>query len=129
MGEFDRDVAAAEDRDARRELGEVERLKTAHAPGFDRLPWEKIWFQMGSIQFWYNDLDQSLVNMKRVTAKADEVDLNTGVLAWLRMGQIYDMKQRRNEALEAYRRAIAYAPEAEAAQESRKYLSAPYRRL
>jgi len=110
-------------------LREVERLKTAHAPGFDRLPWEKIWFQMGSIQFWYNDLDQSLVNMKRVTAKADEVDLNTGVLAWLRMGQIYDMKQRRNEALEAYRKAIAYAPEAEAAQESRKYLSTPYRRL
>jgi len=33
-------------------LREVERLKTTHAPGFDRLPWEKIWFQEGSIQFW-----------------------------------------------------------------------------
>jgi tetratricopeptide (TPR) repeat protein len=108
---------------------EVERLKNAHAPGFDRLPWEKLWFQEGSIQFWYNDLDQSLENMKRVTAKADEVDLNTGVMAWLRMGQIYDMKKRRNEAVEAYRKAIAYAPQAEAAQESKKYLSTPYRRM
>jgi hypothetical protein len=45
------------------------------------------------------------------------------------MGQIYDMKQRRQEAVEAYRKAIAYAPQAEAAQESRKYLAAPYRRM
>jgi len=110
-------------------LRDVERLKTAHSPGFDRLPWEKIWYQMGSIQFWYNDLDQSLANMKRVAASDEEVDLNTGVLAWLRMGQIYDMKQRRTEAIGAYRKAIAYAPEAEAAQESKKYLSTPYKRM
>jgi hypothetical protein len=45
------------------------------------------------------------------------------------MGQIYDMKQRRGEAVDAYRKAIAYAPQAEAAQESRKYLSSPYRRM
>jgi len=110
-------------------LREVERMKAARSPGFDRLQWEKLWFQMGSIQFWYNDLDQSLENMKRVTAKADDVDLNTGVNAWLRMGQIYDMKQRRKEAVDAYRKAIAYAPEADAAQESKKYLGTPYRRM
>jgi tetratricopeptide (TPR) repeat protein len=109
-------------------MKEVERLKEAHAPGFDRLPWEKIYFQQGSIQFWYNDLDHSLENMKRVAARADEVDLNTGVLAYLRMGQIYDMKHRRTEAVDAYKKAIAYAPQAEAAVESKKYLSAPYRR-
>ncbi len=45
------------------------------------------------------------------------------------MGQIYDMKHRRAEAIEAYKKAIAYAPQAEAAQESRKYLSTPYRRM
>jgi len=110
-------------------LHDVEHLKTAHAPGYDRLPWEKIWFQEGSIQFWYNDLDHSLENMLRVTAKADDVDLNTGVLAWLRMGQIYDMKHRRDEALSAYHKAIDYAPQAEAAQESRRYLDTPYRRM
>jgi tetratricopeptide (TPR) repeat protein len=110
-------------------LREVERMKTAHTAGFERLQWEKLWFQMGSIQFWYNDLDQSLENMKRVTAKADDVDLSTGVTAWLRMGQIYDMKQRRKEAVDSYRKAIAYAPEADAAQESKKYLATPYRRM
>jgi tetratricopeptide (TPR) repeat protein len=110
-------------------LEEVARLKQSHAPGFDRVPWEKIYYQEGSIQFWYNDLDRSLENMKKVTAASEEVDLNTGVQAYLRMGQIYDMKQRRAEAVAAYKKAIAYAPQAEAAQESRKYLDTPYRRM
>ena len=110
-------------------LEEVARLKTSHAPGFDRVPWEKIYYQEGSIQFWYNDLDRSLENMKKVAAAGEDVDLNTGVQALLRMGQIYDMKHRRAEAIEAYQKAIAYAPQAEAAQESRKYLDTPYRRM
>ncbi len=112
-------------------LQEVALMKERHAPGFERLPWEKIYYQQGSIQFWYNDLDHSLENMKKVAASAasDDLDLNTGVQAYLRMGQIYDMKHRRGEAIEAYKKAIAYAPEAEAAQESKKYLSAPYRRM
>jgi tetratricopeptide (TPR) repeat protein len=110
-------------------LEEVAQLKTSHAPGFDRVPWEKIYYQEGSIQFWYNDLDRSLENMKKVASAGDEVDLNTGVLARLRMGQIYDMKHRRAEAIEAYKTAIAYAPQADAAQESRKYLDTPYRRM
>ncbi|MGD0775567.1 MAG: hypothetical protein ABSC05_22360 [Candidatus Solibacter sp.] len=110
-------------------LEEVAQLKASHAPGFDRVPWEKIYYQEGSIEFWYNDLDRSLENMKKVASAGDEVDLNTGVLARLRMGQIYDMKHRRAEAIEAYKKAIAYAPQAEAAQESRKYLDTPYRRM
>jgi tetratricopeptide (TPR) repeat protein len=106
-------------------------LKNSHSPGFDRVPWEKIYFQEGIVQFWYNDLDHALDNMKKVAAASasDEMDLNTGVSAWLRMGQIYDLKHRRAEALAAYKKAIAYAPDAEAAQESRKYLSEPYRRM
>ena len=108
---------------------QVAQLKTRHAPGYDRVPWEKIYFQEGTIEFWYNDLDRALENMKKVAAASEDVDLNTGASAYLRMGQIYDMTHRRAEALEAYRKAVAYAPQAEAAQESRKYLSAPYRRL
>lgn len=104
-------------------------LKSRHAPGYDRVPWEKIYFQEGTIQFWYNDLDRALENMKKVAAAAEEVDLNTGVFAWMRMGQIYDMTHRRTAALEAYRKAIAYAPQAEPAQECRKYLTTPYHRL
>jgi hypothetical protein len=108
---------------------EIAALKTRHAPGYDQVPWEKIYFQQGTIQFWYRDLDASLDNMKKVAAASQDVDLNTGVYAWLRMGQIYDMTQRRSQAIDAYKKAIAYAPEAEAAQDAKKYLTTPYKRM
>jgi tetratricopeptide (TPR) repeat protein len=110
-------------------LREVAALKTRHAPGYDRVPWESIYFHQGTVQFWYRDLDAALENMKKVTAAEEDLDLNTGSFAYLRMGQIYDLTNHRALALAAYRKAIAYAPEAEAAQESKKYLSAPYRRM
>lgn len=109
-------------------LAKLESLRNSGAPGFSRVPLEKIYFSRGNIQFWYRELDQALENMKKVTARADEVDLNTGVLAWMRLGQIYDLKGQRQQAIEAYRRAIAFAPESDAARESRRYLSSPYRR-
>ncbi len=110
-------------------IEEVARLKTANAPGYERLPWEKVYFQEGTIQFWYRDLDRALANMQKVAASPVELDLNTGALTYLRIGQIQDMKHRRSEALAAYRKSIAYAPEADAAHESRKYLAMPYQRL
>jgi hypothetical protein len=39
-----------------------------------------------------------------VTAAADEVDLNTGVSAYLRIGQIYDMKGQHAQAVTFIRR-------------------------
>jgi tetratricopeptide (TPR) repeat protein len=105
---------------------EAARLKRAHAPGYDQLPWEKIYYQEGSIQFWYRDEEQALESLKRVVAGIDNVDLNTGAYTFLRIGQIYDMTHHRAEAVEFYKKAIAYEPQADAAAESRKYLTAPY---
>jgi len=107
---------------------EVARLKQSRSPGFDHLPWERIYYQQGSIQFWYRDLDGAIENLKKVAAHPDEVDLNTGALAFLRMGQAYDMKQRHADAVQEYRLAIAHAPQSDAATEARKYLSTPYKR-
>jgi tetratricopeptide (TPR) repeat protein len=109
-------------------VAEVGELKEQGAPGYAGVPWEKIYFHAGTIEFWYNDLDAALEKMRKVTQAADRVDLNTGVLAWMRLGQIYDLRQQRALALEAYRSAIEYAPSAEAARESRRYLASPYRR-
>lgn len=109
-------------------MEKVAALKRSGSPGYRDVPWEKIYFQIGTIQFWYNDLDRALENMKKVTSSRNELDLNTGVLAWMRLGQIYDLTNRRTLALDAYKRAIAFAPEAEAARESKRYLSTPYRR-
>jgi tetratricopeptide (TPR) repeat protein len=105
---------------------EAARLKRAHAPGFEQMPWEKIYYQEGSIQFWYRDEDQALENLKKVAAGIENVDLNTGAYTYLRIGQIYDMTHRRPQAVEYYKKAIAYEPQADGAAQSRKYLSTPY---
>ena len=109
-------------------LRQLERQKRSGASGYAQLKMEKICYAEGTIQFWYNDLDTALANMKQAAAAAEELDLNTGVLAWLRLGQIYDLKGQRGLAMEAYRHAMAFAPDSDAARESRQYLAAPYRR-
>ena len=117
--------------DKKNALGSMEKvseLKRSNAPGYARVPWEKIWYEMGNIEFWYNDFPQALANLQKVTSSKEELDLNTGALAWLRTGQIYDMTKQRQLAVDAYRKAIAFAPEADAARQSRGYLSAPYKR-
>ncbi len=119
---------AGNKREAIRAVNEIAELKRKDAPGYARVPWERIYYQLGTVQFWYNDLDDALENMRKVAAKPDEVDLNAGTLAWMRIGQICDLRGQRQEAIKAYRAAIQFAPEADAARESRRYLSSPYQR-
>jgi tetratricopeptide (TPR) repeat protein len=61
-----------------------------------------------------------------VVAGVENVDLNTGAYTYLRIGQIYDMTHHRQQAIEYYKKAIAYEPQADAAVQSRKYLESPY---
>ena len=109
-------------------LDRIEAHKLDKATGFASLPLEKIEFERATIQFWYRDLDAALANFKKVTARPTELDLNTGVLAFMREGQIHDLQNHHNLALPAYQAAIDFAPEAEAAKESRRYMSSPYKR-
>lgn len=106
----------------------IEELQLAGSPGYADLPREKVYYARGTIQFWYRDLDQALVNMERVAASPESVDLNTATYAWLRIGQIHDLKGQRSKAVESYRQVIALAPDSDAAGLSRQYLSSPYRR-
>lgn len=110
------------------ELARVEQLKAKATPGFDHLPPEKIAYFRGNLLFWYNDLEEAIVNLKQATAGADDLDLNTGVLAWMRLGQTYDLLGRRDRAIAAYREAMAFAPGSEPARESAGYIRNPYRR-
>ena len=114
--------------DALAVLANVETLKREGAPGFRSLPYEKIYYFRGNLQFWYNDLDEAIENLARVTAKADSLDLNTGILAWMRLGQSYDLKGRREHAVKAYRQAAALAPGSAVAKESEGYIGSPYKR-
>jgi Flp pilus assembly protein TadD len=89
---------------------------------------ERLSFARGNIQFWYGDLEAALVNLRRAASAAEDLDLHTGVLAWMRLGQVYDLKGNRVEARKAYEHAIVFAPDSDAARESRGYLAKAYRR-
>ncbi|MCU1262682.1 MAG: Tetratricopeptide 2 repeat protein [Bryobacterales bacterium] len=109
-------------------LDRIAEWKRAQTPGFANVPWEKIYYEVGNVQFWYRDFGPALENLKKVTVSTKDLDLNTGVLAFMRQGQIYDMTNRHELAKAAYQKAIDFAPQAEAAKESKRYISNPYKR-
>jgi tetratricopeptide (TPR) repeat protein len=112
-------------------LGDIARLKQENAPGYDRIPWEKVYYETGNLEFWFDDLDHALDNLKKVTgtpAQLKELDLNTGVLALMRQGQIYDLQKHHSLAVQAYQQAVRFAPDADAARESQHYINSPYTR-
>jgi hypothetical protein len=109
-------------------IREVDRLKKANTPGFDRLAEEKLRYTRGNLLFWYNDLDGALTDLKAVTANLRAVDLNTGVYAWLRMGQIYDLKKNHAEATKAYLQTVVVAPDSDASSAAQNYMLSRYKR-
>jgi tetratricopeptide (TPR) repeat protein len=106
----------------------VDQLHRAGITGYGTLSAAKIDFARGVIQFWYNDLDQAERNLSRAAKQADALDLHTGTMAWLRLGQTYDLKNQRDRAIGAYRQVLTLAPSSDMAKESRRYLHSPYRR-
>lgn len=109
-------------------IREIDRLKKTNAPGFDRLAEEKLRYTRGNLLFWYNDLDGALTDLKAVTANLRAVDLNTGVYAWLRMGQIYDLKRNHAEATKAYLQTVVVAPDSDASSAAQNYMLSRYKR-
>jgi tetratricopeptide (TPR) repeat protein len=109
-------------------ISRVDQLKKARASGYDRVPEETILYTRGNLLFWYNDLDRALADISAVTQKANTIDLNTGVYAWLRLGQIYDLKGNRKEAVRAYNQTMVFAPGSDAANEAQNYALNRYKR-
>lgn len=125
------EAAAGRRKDALETLAGITKLKQDNAPGYGRIPQEKIDYETGNLQFWFNDLENALKNLQNATATPDhlkELDLNTAVLALMRQGQIYDLQHRRDLAVKAYQQAIQLAPDADAARESQRYIRSPYKR-
>ena len=109
-------------------LAQVDHLREEGAPGYKNIPQEKIAYLRGNLLFWYNDLAPALIDLMDATRKADELDLNTAVMAWLRLGQVYDLRGEHQAAIGAYREAEKVAPNSAPALEAKGYISSPYRR-
>jgi len=117
----DKEKAAAE-------IAKIWDLHQNGAPGFASLKPERIDYLEGNFLFWYNDLKAAAEHLTKATAKARDLDLNTAIMAWMRLGQTYDLEGRHTAATTAYRKAIVLAPKSEVAKESREYITKPYRR-
>jgi tetratricopeptide (TPR) repeat protein len=127
---FELAVMYSEVGDKEKAIATMDRIAAQRAsgvPGFAVIPWGDIWYQRGDIQFAHKDLDQALENFQKATAPTIPSGPDTTVLALLRMGQIYDLKLQRDLATQHYKRAIASAPESEAARDSKRYMEKPYR--
>jgi tetratricopeptide (TPR) repeat protein len=109
-------------------LDEIEAHRVAKRNGFERITRERVAFARGNLLFWYRDLDAALASMKVATAGASQLNLGTGVLAWMRLGQIHDLRGERKEAVAAYRQAMKFAPGSEVAKEAKGYSKSAYRR-
>lgn len=95
---------------------------------FPRMPQSRLEYAKGNFHFWYRNYDEALRNLRGATHGAEDLDLHTSVLAYMRLGQVHDVMGNRRDAQEAYRKSIALAPDSEAAKESRGYLSRPFQR-
>lgn len=95
---------------------------------FHAMPPARLAFAKGNFQFWYRDYSKALDSLKEATADAEAMDLHTSVLAYMRLGQVYDLLGNRGSAKTAYETAIRLAPESDVAKESRDYLRRPFQR-
>ncbi len=75
-------------------------------------------YARGNLLFWYGDLPHSLADLKQATQRSADLDLSTAVMAWLRLGQVYDLLGDHDRSHEAYRSAMATAPRSEPAKEA-----------
>ncbi len=98
------------------------------ARAFSRLSKPRLDYAKGNFSFWYRKYPEALRHLRAATQGAAELDLHTGVLAYMRLGQVHDLSGDRAEARSAYQKAIALAPASEVAKECRGYLNKPYSR-
>jgi tetratricopeptide (TPR) repeat protein len=109
-------------------LDAVAELQRQQSPGFARLQPEKIAYLRGNLLFWFDDYDRAVPELRRAVAARDHLDLNTGLMACLRLGQTLDLMGQRNAARQAYELADQLAPESELAKECHRYTHRPYKR-
>lgn len=110
-------------------LDRCEALKRASAPGFARLPQERLEYARGNLLFWYNEPERAIVHLRLAASGHAHLDPYSGSMAWYRLGQCLDLAGQPAEARKSFRQAAVLFPQAyEGAKLARRYVSSPYTR-
>ncbi len=118
MGDRDKALAA---------VGQLDQLRHNGAPGYAQLPEGLIHSTRGGVLMQLHDLDGALAEMKLATAGANKMDAPSAGVAWVRLGQIYDLKGQRQQAIGAYQEAMRAAPVTEAFEDAKRYSASRYK--
>lgn len=109
-------------------LDQIEREREQKVPDVANCPLEKIYYERATFLFWMGRIDEAQTNFQKVIAQPQDLDLNTGVISYLRLGQIQDLRKQHVAATPFYQKATEYAPESETAKEARHFIDSPYHR-
>jgi tetratricopeptide (TPR) repeat protein len=109
-------------------VDQIDELRRAKAAGYLRLQEAQVRYIRGGVMMRFNDLDKAFDEVKIATAGAGSMDTASAGSAWLRLGQIYDLKGQREQAVDAYREAMKIAPETDAAEQAKLLVSTKYKR-
>lgn len=96
-----------------------------HAPGYERAPLDRIWYELGNIERLYSRYDAAIGDYRR-SEIAPRAEARFRQAAALAAGQLEDQMGHRSAALLDYRRCIAVDPGGPAARAAQRYLDHPY---
>lgn len=102
----------------------IERAR-AGAPGYERAPLDKVWYDLGTIDRLFSRYPQALADYQQVE-QAPRAEWRYRQAAALGAGQMEDLLSQRAAARTSYQRCIAINPDGAAAHAARSYLNRPY---
>jgi tetratricopeptide (TPR) repeat protein len=108
-------------------VNEMDELRRSGAVGYAHLPEALLHSTRGGVLMQLHDLDAALAEMKFATAGSATLEVWAAGIAWVRLGQIYDLKGQRQQAVAAYQKAMQVAPVTDAFEDAKRYVSSKYK--
>lgn len=109
----------------------IEQYRTKNTAGFSQLTNERVEYMRGHLHFLLRDYDRAIGYLQKATQAANrqqqQFEINATAQAWLRLGQAFDAKGKRSEAMNAYRQVMQVGPQTASAREAKDYLSSPFK--
>lgn len=103
-------------------LDRLVELKKSGAPGFKKVPLERIAVARGNVLFWYEAPGEAVPHLRFAAKGSDLLDPNSAQLAWVRLGQCLDMAGQRGEARAAFLHASSMKPASELTRTARRFI-------